>query len=434
VTRPDPEELFLRFAEMVSGELEIRKPVLPELDEVVKFTDSGWGGVIEPNYGNRLLDATEEIGKREETETCARRHLEAGLIDATEAGNVVRHLLKPVVDAANEAGSARPAKELLLNAYRTHRKLWASDERSCEVTATLTDFDSDLDETQLTEEVRLRPLPADEKARRFRFSPSMMLVLGEAGNDIVAARYALMGTFRVKRASPVPPAAFNDAGRDLITSLRLLHGGVVGVGPVLCAWKPALFNDATQLSGSRGRGLRHGNRYRLDRSELPALLALKEEIAVARAAGRLRGLEVALRRFDLSYERERPEDRLIDLTIALESSLLADLDQELRYRIAVRGAALLSPARTSRETFRLLRAMYDVRSAIVHGGSDQSDASVQEIIRSLSPAVPPERFTDEAEEVVRLVLRRYVELLAGGSESVKRINENLEQRILGSLQ
>jgi hypothetical protein len=407
--------------------------VIPHLDEIVSFTDSGWGGVIDPNYGNRLLDATEEIGKREETEACARCHMEAGLIDATEAGNVVRHLLKPVIDAANEAGSARPSKELLLETYRTHRKLWASDERSCEVTATLTDFDSDVDGTQLTEEVWLRPFPADEKTRRFRFSSSTMLILGETGMDIVAARYALMGTFRIKQSSPVPPAAFDEAGRDLITSLRLLHGGIVGLGPVLCARRPALFNDATQLSGGRTRGLRHGNRYRLDRSELPALLALREEIAVARAAGRLRGLEVALRRFGLSYERERPEDRLIDLTIALESSLLADLDPELRYRIAVRGAALLSPARASGETFRLLRAMYDVRSAIVHGGSEQSDASVQEIIRSLSPAVPPDRFTDEAEELVRLVLKRYVELLAGGSESVKRINENLEQHILGSL-
>ncbi len=75
MAQPDPEELFLRFAEMVSGELEIRKPVLPHLDEVVKFNDTGWGGVIEPNYGNRLLDAIETIGKREETETCARCHL-----------------------------------------------------------------------------------------------------------------------------------------------------------------------------------------------------------------------------------------------------------------------------------------------------------------------------------------------------------------------
>src|SRR6266436_5573922 len=89
-------------------------------------------------------------------------------------------------------------------------------------------------------------------------------------------------------------------------------------------------------------------------------------LAQSRGVSALYGdLSVGLRRFNQSYERRIPEDQIIDLTIALESTLLADRDEELTYRLAVRGAALLADVGTPWEPRKgraLLTTMYDVRS------------------------------------------------------------------------
>jgi hypothetical protein len=105
-------------------------------------------------------------------------------------------------------------------------------------------------------------------------------------------------------------------------------------------------------------------------------------------------LSVGLRRFNQSYERNIPEDQIIDLTVALESTLLADRGEELTYRLAVRGAALLANVGTPwelRKSRALLATMYDVRSRIVHGGQQLSDQSVNHFILSHIPQFQSEK-------------------------------------------
>lgn len=79
-------------------------------------------------------------------------------------------------------------------------------------------------------------------------------------------------------------------------------------------------------------------------------------------------LNIALRRFDLSYERERLDDRLIDLMICLEALYAKDSHTELSYRISLRSALATGIDQADRrKTFDWLRKAYEIRSDIVHG-------------------------------------------------------------------
>jgi hypothetical protein len=86
-----------------------------------------------------------------------------------------------------------------------------------------------------------------------------------------------------------------------------------------------------------------------------------------------RFIEVAIRRFGYAGERNRPDDRLVDLIIAAESLFLSDTAEagergELRFRLALRFAYYVDSLPLSRPVhFRHMRA-YDARSALVHGG------------------------------------------------------------------
>ncbi len=78
------------------------------------------------------------------------------------------------------------------------------------------------------------------------------------------------------------------------------------------------------------------------------------------------GFEEPVERFNRSFDVGSGAERITDLTIALEA--LFDLDREHSYRLSTRCALLLaSPAADSDVVYRLVRAMYDVRSAVSHG-------------------------------------------------------------------
>lgn len=86
-------------------------------------------------------------------------------------------------------------------------------------------------------------------------------------------------------------------------------------------------------------------------------------------------LDVAIRRLSYAHERHRQEDKIVDLLIAAEALFLSDYNKddpyigEIRYRLALRAALFLaSKGESQRLIFRQMRAAYDLRSKIAHGG------------------------------------------------------------------
>jgi hypothetical protein len=103
------------------------------------------------------------------------------------------------------------------------------------------------------------------------------------------------------------------------------------------------------------------------------------------------------------------EDRLIDVFVAAEALYLTDIGDTkdrsgMRYRLALRAALWLDgdpPGWSQRQVFRQMKVGYDVRSAIVHGGSpDPRDLRVK------GQRAPLDEVVEACETIVKGGLRR----------------------------
>ena len=73
-----------------------------------------------------------------------------------------------------------------------------------------------------------------------------------------------------------------------------------------------------------------------------------------------------------SFDKFSPDDKLVDLWIALESLFAPDIDSEIKFRGALRIARFLCRDNKMRqEIYDDMRHSYDWRSAIVHGSGDR---------------------------------------------------------------
>src|SRR5262249_54125864 len=109
-------------------------------------------------------------------------------------------------------------------------------------------------------------------------------------------------------------------------------------------------------------------RFELRASEVAQVKETFNSFQTASTTGTLASLDIAIRRFNLSYARGTSDDRLIDFAIAYEAAVLHGLKDELRYRLAVRTAALLRETHKPDLTFTFMKQFYDVRSKVVHEG------------------------------------------------------------------
>jgi hypothetical protein len=112
-----------------------------------------------------------------------------------------------------------------------------------------------------------------------------------------------------------------------------------------------------------------------------------------------RFLEVSIRRLGYAHERPRLEDKIIDLMIAAEALFLSDYKKdsyfgEIRYRLSLRAALFLAnEPEAEKLIFRWMRAAYDLRSTLAHGGEvsraklpkhpDGSDVSVADFVATI---------------------------------------------------
>lgn len=177
---------------------------------------------------------------------------------------------------------------------------------------------------------------------------------------------------------------------DVLTALRLLkHGGLVCPGEV-SAHETILFQSGLHHRFRPTQPLARCN-YELAELEAVDLRNLWSDLT----SGRLEQdgfLRMALRRFNMAFDRDQLEDRIVDLMIGAESLFLHDARPatdrgELRFRLAVRAAKFVdSPRYTRRQVFDLMRKAYSVRNQVVHGQSigntslpDNPDATLGEL-------------------------------------------------------
>lgn len=120
---------------------------------------------------------------------------------------------------------------------------------------------------------------------------------------------------------------------------------------------------------------------------------------------RRNALEVAVRRYSHAAHRIRPDDAIVDCSIALEALLTNPLRADLSFRLALFGALLAEDEPRARlSAFERLRDLYKSRSNLVHGSianaelSDErdqvADLTRRIILRAAESLPPPDARPD----------------------------------------
>jgi len=98
-------------------------------------------------------------------------------------------------------------------------------------------------------------------------------------------------------------------------------------------------------------------------------------------------IHITLSRFNSSLIRSDPLDRIIDLTISMESLIRSSY--ELKFKFALFNSLLSEPQTEKRfERFELLQTLYDARSSVVHGDiTKAAQKKIDEVIKKFSEIV-----------------------------------------------
>lgn len=138
-------------------------------------------------------------------------------------------------------------------------------------------------------------------------------------------------------------------------------------------------------------------------------------------------LQLAIERFNQALGRATLEDQLIDLTIALESTLLrGPAEGTIAFRFALYGTAIISGEHPE-QVFKTFTAIYHARSKVVHAGVRLSALKATDLA-----GLPPEQLVDTAQEYTRLVLRELLQAAGRGIPPDGVVN-TLKERLIQTL-
>jgi hypothetical protein len=361
-------------------------------------------------------------------------------------------VLFSIIDVLERYGTFQPTRKQLLESYSRYQEMWTASSIQWDVNIPLTQFTGEGLElpVRLSSHLQLAPFTPEEKTTVWNRPPDPDAELMQPDFPaFLQTRFQLTGSYIVNRDTKWrnpealierPMSMGMDAeAEDILTALRLTKAGDVGVlGYFEAGRMPRSYTEGSSfISGPNDQSTGwtdSSHDYWLFQTDLPVVQGVYE--ALQKLNTQKGGLAVSLRRFNEAYDRSTPEDKIIDLTIALESCLLAGMEGELSYRFSLYGAALLAEAKLwePEKAQSLLKAMYAIRSAIVHGGKKLSNLGdrQQDLIKKLK--IYPSKFPDQCEGIVRDILRTYVIWLSeDGRRSVKTICSAFDQYILKGL-
>lgn len=305
-----------------------------------------------------------------------------------------------------------------------------SDSLKRRAVSPLNNFEMETDRVELEPGLSLRRLSLQEReeiaSRWMSFMPfPMPFIAGwptgreEFALDLFAEVPKVIGD----RPPGVAPVGFHQIASErletVVVALRLFRAGAVDLTSI------SVMSIGWNVHGGGGSTTRHRSpllrpNYTLPKAEIPLFVRFWADFQRQRSKKRSR-VELALRRFNLAYERLLPEDRLIDCVIALEALLLrAEEQQELAFRMALRGSRLLGRDPDARsDLFSRFRSAYRVRSEIVHGGSVPTEVVIG------STRLPFNQFVDAVADDVRCSIRKMLELTetAGETQVIAALDE-----------
>lgn len=196
----------------------------------------------------------------------------------------------------------------------------------------------------------------------------------------------------------------------VLGALSLLGKGRVEIDGVEIGYEPRSMFGAAIVPAST-------EMYQLPRTinVTDLLTDLPFAYSAVRSLNTHKGLSLALRRVTQSAARNYPEDRILDLMIAVEALFLPGERLELGYKLSVRSAYYLAPKdpEQRRRIYEIMKAAYSVRGGVAHG------APIDDHVKLLGKDVPISDFLDEVEVLVRLALRKRILETAPPQEKIE---------------
>jgi hypothetical protein len=403
-----------------------------------------FSGIEKPDFRGLLLFNRKRWAKAE-AERCAREHFEHSVrrdrqvLDEnwqlvasptfSQLGSQLSYeVYYAIADLCERLQTLRPSGEQLLEAYEGLKEEWTCPTVAWHLGAPLLNFKTEKCPVRIGQSLELAPLSHDEKTRLWNqnaaFGPFGEPQVMDRG-DLARAHFVLQGASTTARSDSGFGPEFRDEVVRVVTALRLLSSGDVGI-PAVLGSSTALYEKFASQHVFNGRARNSRRVYELRAANWDAFTKVYDALGAVDDK-----MSIPLRRFNQAYGRQSGEDAIIDLTIALESCLLPNTREELQYRLSTRGAALLARLRNGLETQALLKTMYEIRSEIVHNGKLLSHHGVRRKVESLSSGVDKD-FMHACEDVVRDVLRESILRLAEGG-SLAGLCEELDEQVLSGL-
>jgi Apea-like HEPN len=330
--------------------------------------------------------------------------------------------------AVTAVGDLKIDNSLVDSMLWRHNQTWNASEFVHSVVVPIINFESEADQISVTKDLRIRRMSNEEKAAFWNPMDTNLSAyhIPQLQQVFFLAEINYTMPQRMGTSSLVIPAL-----TQLLTALRLSQGGDVGA----LAYRDELLSPAVKRSTSSGQLPDYWlpadkvlSRYFLDSKAMASVLELFGFLSRARQSGRLRDLETPLRRFNQHYSRRYNEDKILDLTIVLESTLLFGDTNELSYKVGLRGAALLKDVVPPAEVFKLFRDLYKARSAIVHNGLDAS--AIEK--KGYTAGRGVEDFVAAVAQNVRRVLVSYLKAIDAGG-SVRKVTDTLDSVLVTQL-
>ena len=300
--------------------------------------------------------------------------------------------------------------------------------------APIYNFHPHLKSIRLSEFISIVPFSDDKKTEIFD-------AIGPLGRGFDIQSYAECTHVAVQRriGGPYDPDKTQEieksAGKTLraaITSLRLVKAEMIGTTGFIhlnrivraggARISPLDSYDVPMHSIFRGR-------YELDRDAARRFRGIYRMLSDVNF-GVMNGLELPLRQFNRSCQREREEDKILDYAICLESILLSDVDDELSYRLSLRAAKLLRLKRKPTETFNTMRCLYNIRSAIVHANESFGGPKTRSQLKRLD--IGPSEYMRSLDYVMRQALSEIIRLMHHGN-TLGELCKQLDAEIVNGL-
>ena len=346
------------------------------------------------------------------------------------------HIDRPIRHLVRKYGRTSFSSRQILACLDRYIAHWKGEAVSEPEIAPIYNLETEIRTIKLDGLVSIVRFTDEEKTRTMR-------VLGGLDRAIDLRNYA--SAFQVARLRPLEGGFGKVRKREIrtharkalqcaVTSLRLMKPDAIGTMGYIRFEGPA---------GQLGAGLSpledfhlpwtrislFRDRYVFDHSDLPQFRKLYGQLSGNRFKT-WDTLELLLRQFNRSCQRERDEDRILDYAICLEGALLSDVRDELSYRLALRAAKLLRNPCSPKRTFEHMRCLYDVRSKIVHSNETLSSPGVRKVIKRVG--LKPDEFMRAMDMLMRLLLSTIIERVAH-HHSLKAFCEELDAEIIESL-